>query len=237
MTRYGRSLSAVFVGAAVGLVIALAGRGEAAPPVCVDGSVESCPLENGCGGVHECVGEAWTVCHCGFQPWAPGGTGECESKCDGERGLAVCDAQCREVVGCMTGACFTCGERTPGHLVCPSGASTALCVAPEDCNGCDDDQDGVIDNAPGNPKANTLETSCNPNSCSVGGTATCTDGKWGVCSGCSGLGTCTVCGGSTTFDCSQGCDGACVRPEQCNQCDDDGDGVLDNGLHCAPCAL
>lgn len=237
MTRNVRPLGAVLVGLLVGLVVAFASRGEAAPPECVDGEVGACPLANGCGGVHECVGESWAECHCGGQPWAPGGTGECESSCDGQRGLVVCDVQCQEVVGCMTDTCSACGEQSEAHLVCPTGGTTPLCVAPEACNGCDDDQDGVVDNAPGNPSAGSLETSCNPNSCSVGGTAKCSDGKWGECTGCSGVGTCTVCAGTATFDCSQGCQGVCTRPEQCNSCDDDGDGVLDNGLHCAPCAL
>lgn len=233
MHRVSRSLGAALVGVAVGAVVAVAGRGEAAS--CDEGAVEACAiLPSGCGGIHECVGGSWTTCHCGGLPWAPGGNKECESNCDGQPGIQVCDAQCQEVVGCMTDSCDTCGEQTRGHFVCPLGASTALCVAAEACNGCDDDQDGVVDNTGGNPVPDTLETACNPNNCTVGGVAKCGNGKWGACTGCSGTGTCTVCQGTATFDCSQGCQGACTRPEQCNQCDDDGDGVLDDGLHCAP---
>lgn len=239
MSRTLRAVGAVVAGLVLGLVVAHASVGRAAPPgpPCKDGETQTCPLGNGCGGVKVCEKEAWSDCHCAGVPFAGGGNIECESKCDGQMGWGICDEQCNEVVGCSSGTCDTCGELiNPGILFCPTGSEDPpKCVAPESCNGCDDDQDGLVDNKPG--KSDPLEESCNPNQCTGAGTHYCVDAKWGPCTGCSGTGVCTVCGAQTHYDCSQGCEGLCTRVEQCNQCDDDGDGVLDNGLHCAPCAL
>jgi RHS repeat-associated protein len=54
----------------------------------------------------------------------------------------------------------------------------------EQCNGYDDDGDGMVDNAPGSPYPGTLARSCT-NACGVTGSQTCTNGSWGACSGCS----------------------------------------------------
>lgn len=235
MHKHVKPFGAGVVGVLAGVVVAWAATGEAAGGACKHGEVRACPLRNGCGGMQECVKDDWVECHCAGVSFQPGGVA-CEVPCDGQQGATVCDATCREVVGCLVGSCTIC-EGTLGRKYCKTGeGESGPCVGPEVCNNCDDD-DGVPDNAPGDG-ANTLVGACNPNQCTVGGTATCTSGQWSACTGCDGSGTCTVCGGQAVFDCTGGvCEGACTRDEECNHCDDNGNGVLDDGLHCPECAL
>ncbi|GMU61499.1 MAG: hypothetical protein AMXMBFR34_32620 [Myxococcaceae bacterium] len=236
MNRLAQSFGVGLASAAVGVVVGLASVGHAGP-TCNKGEVRACPLKNGCGGIQECVDEKWGDCHCGGLPFALGGS-ECWSDCEGEVGTTVCDPTCHTVIGCGTGTCTTCGEwNVPGVLFCPEGSGDpALCVAGENCNGCDDDQDGKVDNVAGT--TDPLVEACNPNQCAVGGTHACVNGNWDTCTGCAGQGVCTVCGGQADFDCSNGvCEGTCQRDEECNQCDDNANGKLDDGLHCPPCSL
>lgn len=207
---------------------------------CSVGQVQNCLLANGCGGTQTCLmgkgGNYWSACTCSGIGATPGAA--CDSLCDGLKGSLVCNATCSEPIGCGTTACTTCGEKgARGTVVCPLKGGMLKCVAAEVCNNCDDDTDGMVDNAPGQA-ANTLTQACNPSSCTYGGTQVCTKGTWGVCTGCSGTGTCSVCGGKSTFTCSANACTApvCTRAEECNKCDDDGDGVIDNGLYCAKCS-
>ncbi|MBK7776696.1 MAG: hypothetical protein IPI43_21610 [Sandaracinaceae bacterium] len=80
------------------------------------------------------------------------------------------------------------------------------CSGVEVCNGCDDDANGTPDNGFG---------------CVLGSVQTCS----------------RTCGAATlmgTRRCLSDCSGysACTLAEQCNGCDDDGDGTADNGFFC-----
>lgn len=89
------------------------------------------------------------------------------------------------------------------------------CIAPEACNGCDDDRDGATDNG-----------------------FECAQGRSDACV--------TSCGTQGTHVCGDVCSfGACTRAEQCNYCDDDGNGdwyddaslardVTESGIECDP---
>ena len=103
-------------------------------------------------------------------------------------------------------ACTTlCGSG--GTQTCNSACRLGVCLAAaETCNGCDDNGDGRVDE-PG--PGSTVE-------CRAGETRTCT------VSGCGTVGTQT---------CSASCGwGRCGATEVCNGCDDDGNGVVDNGF-------
>ena len=73
----------------------------------------------------------------------------------------------------------------------------------------DDNADGYKDNAPGTSQDNSLTMSCASNVCGLAGTQVCTNGVLS----------------------------ACAHSESCNNCDDDNDGVVDEGLSCQPCDL
>lgn len=84
---------------------------------------------------------------------------------------------------------------------------------------------------------------CNPNSCTNGGMQSCqANGQWSECSGCSGTCSCqTQCsttgsGTSSGNSCSIPVQ-SCTAAEQCNQCDDDLNGTIDDGISCQPCQL
>jgi hypothetical protein len=55
---------------------------------------------------------------------------------------------------------------------------------------------------------------------------------WGPCEPVAGTKTCTVCSGSGSQQCDSGGEivTSCARAEQCNSCDDDQDGQVDEGL-------
>ncbi len=107
-------------------------------------------------------------------------------------------------VGSAPVACTT-GCGTGGMQGCTAGCTRTPCVAAtETCNGCDDDGDGVADDGLG---------------CVFGTSASCT----------------TMCGTSGNQSCAADCSGfgACVAAtETCNGCDDDGDGLRDEGFAC-----
>ena len=66
------------------------------------------------------------------------------------------------------------------------------------------------------------------------GESECVGGVWIGCEPVAGTKTCTRCGGVGTQMCnaSGAIVSACTRPEACNGCDDDGDGLIDEGLQC-----
>lgn len=112
--------------------------------------------------------------------------------------------------GCSGAApCTGCGNRS-GTATCDAGCGRSACnVGPELCNNCDDNADGYTDNAPDTSQHNSLTVTCASNACGLAGTQACTNGVLS----------------------------ACTHSESCNNCDDDNDGVVDEGLSCQPCDL
>lgn len=141
-------------------------------------------------------------------------------------------SKCSAMSGVGTGSCVGCGGAA-GKVVCGGGGNIIACKTSdaEICNNCDDNADGLIDNQPGQG-ARTLTRSCNRagTQCPVSGTQSCTTGAWGPCAGCGGNVACTNCYKNGTQACDTACNlGNCVvGAEDCNACDDDGDGRIDN---------
>ena len=134
--------------------------------------------------------------------WVATKNGESCNDCDDDGNGAVDDG-----LACRRGttsACSTsCG--TPGLRTCASDCSGfSACVATEACNDCDDDGDGVPDDGL---------------FCRRGSTRSCVTGC-----GTSGVETCN---GSCT-----GYSTCAAATETCNGCDDNGNGVPDDGLAC-----
>jgi hypothetical protein len=111
-------------------------------------------------------------------------------------------------LGSGSRSCTTmCGSA--GTQTCNSACRLGVCLATiETCNGCDDNGDGRIDEAGSGP----------------GSTVFCRAGEARTCAvpGCGTIGTQT---------CDSSCGwGACSATEVCNTCDDDRDGVVDDGF-------
>ena len=103
-----------------------------------------------------------------------------------------------------TAACTVCGQT--GERACRADCGGfGACAATELCNDCDDDSDGTIDE---------------DFDCRIGATAACTNS-------CGNPGQ-AICGSSCMLD------GACTAAEQCDYCDDDGDGTSDDETALAP---
>jgi hypothetical protein len=127
-----------------------------------------------------------------------------------------CNGMVNEGCACTPGASRTCsdpGVCSAGTQTCMGSGSTAawspctILPTPEACNGVDDDCDGSTDE-----------------------TFACVRGMARACS--------RTCGGVTssgTQTCVADCSGysACAGAEVCNGCDDDLDGVADDGFTCA----
>ena len=151
----------------------------------------------------------------------------CDDDGDGlvDEGLTdgACDPQgngCTGTRTCVAGAwtCvippdrkLSCGSQCGAEAYRQCGANGALgpCTrvvgAGESCNGCDDDRDGIVDNAVGQG-AGTLTTACvGPSGVCAGSTMSCTGGQWSSCT---------------------------APAEQCNGLDDDCDGLFDEGGVC-----
>ena len=127
------------------MVVACGGGGEDendASQTCTSGIVEGCVLESGDPGERRCLGGEWTNCQSGS--CEAGETRQCETAC-GTSGMETCQ---------------------------DGGEWGNICVAPEQCNGVDDDCDGDTD-----------EGITQPCYC---GTAVwvevCSLGQWGDCS-------------------------------------------------------
>lgn len=178
--------------------------------VCNPGDIASCQTTNGCLGTKECYGAGY---------WA----------------------QCEPLPGKGAKACTGCGGAT-GKVVCDDAGVVVACWVSdiEICNNCDDNGDGYIDNIPGKT-SNTLAQSCNPSQCSQGGSQVCTNGVWGACGGCGGDAPCTTaCNSTGRIACNASCapvSSVCVAAEVCNNCDDNGNSTVDEGLTCMPCGL
>jgi hypothetical protein len=118
-----------------------------------------------------------------------------------------CDGSRDETFACVQGTtgigCAT-GCGTPGTRDCSMACTLGACrAASETCNGCDDDGDGMLDEG---------------FTCRQGATRSCT----------------TSCGSTGTETCAADCSGYafCRATEACNGCDDDLDGVSDEGFSC-----
>jgi hypothetical protein len=125
-----------------------------------------------------------------------------DDDCDGAVDDAFSCVRNSTAHACVTG-CGTVGTRS-----CSASCSFVgqTCSGVEVCNGCDDDANGTPDNGFG---------------CVLGSVQTCS----------------RTCGAATlmgTRRCLSDCSGysACTLAEQCNGCDDDGDGTADNGFFC-----
>ncbi len=117
-----------------------------------DGSTDE-GLTRGCGsstgectpGTETCSGGSWGSC--------TGGTGPGTETCDGSLD-EDCDGTVDEGCTCSTGMTRSCGsstgECTAGSQTCDSSGSWGTCTGgtgpvPEECNGLDDDCDGMTD--------------------------------------------------------------------------------------------
>lgn len=138
---------------------------------------------------------------------------------------APCDPKgngCYGDVRCVNGG-WACVVRSNQYLSCadqcggasarkqcnPDG-SVGVCMrdtaVSETCNGCDDDRDGIIDNAPGQGTSSVTRSCVSTGGACPGSTETCRNGSWsGVCS---------------------------APPEICNGLDDDCDSSIDEGGVC-----
>jgi hypothetical protein len=194
---------------------------------------------------------AFAVCSIGPVTYQPGDEVACDLPNGCSNGTKVCRpngvwSNC-SLDNSVSGRapCNSCGSG--GYMLCDQqGRIISPCrpknQTPEDCNGCDDDWDNVIDN-------NLPPQPCKlPNGC--GGFKQCngTAGWSQDCPKCAGGGDsvpCSIqgrCNGqdrSGTSLCSTTCEvGQCnasPASEVCNNCDDDGNGIADEGLSCPPC--
>ena len=189
------------------------------------------PCSNKCGtGTETCAAGKWVNCNV-KQPSVELCNG-LDDDCDGviDNGDPGGGKSCQVPAG--SGACGV------GTTHCVNGKIE--CVAnetpkAEECNGLDDDCDGVIDN--GNPGGGQPCATGKPGICAVG-TTQCKDGKLEcipdrqpepeVCDGID-----NNCDGRVDEGVRNAC-GLCgdVPREICNGIDDDCDGVIDNGATC-----
>ena len=203
----------------------------------------------GCGSGDDCDDLAGAV-HPGASEVCDGIDNDCSGGADDGAGM-----QCR--LGSAPTSCTTsCG--TTGSQGCTSSCTRTPCVAAtETCNGCDDDGDGIADDGLGCRLGTT--NSC-VTSCGTPGSQSCAADCSGfsacraaseTCNDCDDNGngmvdegfTCrrgtsrsctTACGTTGSQVCALDCGGygACVATEVCNGCDDDADGVADDGFAC-----
>ncbi|WP_370459080.1 MopE-related protein [Aggregicoccus sp. 17bor-14] len=161
------------------------------------------------------------------------GTGACK------RFVPACSAVCNLDPATGKPDCRLGTHNVPNSTACVPGAKGI-----EDCNGIDDDCDGVVDNNPGVMQALSLTKNCtNLLGCSRPGMHACLPTKvWDVCRGCSGTASCTTeCNEKSQQTCDDSCNvvpGTCQSLlETCNNCDDDRNGIPDDGLMCSGCGL
>ena len=148
----------------------------------------ACALPGVCAmGTEMCVGGMWDECSIG--PTA--------ETCDG------LDNDCNGVVDdgflCSDGEtepCVICGQ--PGERSCRAGCGGfGACEAREECNDCDDDSDGVIDEGFDCRSGSTQPCT---NSCGNAGTALCESCRVGACTALEACDYCDDDGDGTTDD-------------------------------------
>jgi hypothetical protein len=191
-------------------------------PSCLNGTEQTCypktpPAETCDGQDNNCDGRVDNMAALGC------GTGECR------RFSTTCDKEC---ITNEHGATQCYWSRTE----CLPGLPTA-----ETCDGVDNDCNGHVDNNPGLAQANTFTQSCNPNACTESGNQTCTNGVLSACTGCGGYQPCLTarCGEPSGTPCNFSCQltaSVCAElaHEVCNDCDDTGEGGVDEALSCQP---
>lgn len=133
-----------------------------------------------------------------------------------------------------TVACTTaCGVAST--TTCDSSGNPGPCHSAEQCNNCDDDGDGVKDNAPNGP-AYSLTEPCGASSQGCVGVRQCSIIGWGSCSNCVALKpavSCTsACGNPAVYACGADCSAVCTG-EACNGRDDNCNGSIDEGGVCS----
>lgn len=210
------------------------------------GSMLSCgtgPCEN---SIESCINGVKQTC----TPKAP--TAEvcddvdnnCDGAVDNVPPITCGQGACFRSIAACVRACYTTDgvfgcHNKPNLTTCAPGAPVA-----ESCDSVDNDCDGYVDNNPGVAQNNTFTKPCGtPNGCSVVGKQVCqAGGAWSGCFECGGTATCQTaqCGEVSTRTCSAACvpTGTCQSvAERCNNCDDDGNNRIDEGLSCQPCDL
>jgi hypothetical protein len=215
---------------------------------CVAGSAQSC-IVGSCSGSQTCSSSCtWSACTVSAGEVCNGIDDNCNGVAD--EGFACILGRTQ---ACSVGACG-------GTQTCVAGCSWGACTvtATEICNGVDDNCNGVTDEGftciPGRTQAcsvgacggtQTCSSSCGWGSCTVTAVESCN----GVDDNCNGLTdetftcrmgatqSCTnTCGAAGTQSCSAGsCTwGSCCGVEVCgNSCDDDCDGLVNEGCACS----
>ena len=200
---------------------------------------ETCnDLDDDCDGVVDdgCVCRRGETRACYDGPPATAGVGVCRAgsaacvieagvarfgPCEGQRlpvtGGETCNGADDDCDGIVDGIARPCGsnvgECRPGTETCAAGVwgacRGAIGPATEDCNGGDEDCDGMVDE--GCDCRDGATRSCGRATVGIcrPGTETCVNGRWGACAG-----------------------GVNPATETCNSIDDDCDGIIDNGCVC-----
>jgi len=198
---------------------------------------QACTMPDGCSGTWVCTG--------GFRECAYNNTGSraC-STCPG--GIQACSdtgpygpCQWTSPHACTN----TCGS---GTQTCSDGVLSACNVAPSTraCN-CNTGTQTCTNNS-WSACSGSPTQSCGNSATGCGGTRTCTNETWGPCTCAVGSATSSchtssgdACGTLGSGTCAGDCtlQGACTVAERCNNCDDNGNGLIDEGQTCSPCGL
>jgi hypothetical protein len=166
---------------------------------------------------------------------------------DGCPGLLTCvqgdwDLPCLRT-GSGVRSCSTCQS---GHQACGGSGPYGPCTSTTACsNVCGSGTQACSDGTYSACSA-TGSQPCGGGGC--GGTQTCTNGAWGPCTSCPASIPChTAAGDACGTLGSIACDSATCQPTTsvctvsegttCNNCDDNGDGRIDEGLTCSACNL
>ena len=181
-------------------------------------------LKSGLGvchlGVQDCLAGSWGGCKGDVTPFAdpvaPGGD-TCGDGLDGD-----CDGAIDEGCPCaLEGAESACGTNVggcaAGFQTCKagvwSGCTNSAVPTPEVCNGADDNCNGLVDEP---PAGESLDTACYSGPLLTVGVGKCKAGL-------------SVCGPTGPIPCA----GVVLPlPEQCDDLDDDCDGIADEEVNC-----